>query len=479
MRRLRSFPVRARLTVFYVVSLATLLLVSIAATSCVLYLQLKEQLGRFEIEDIETVEGLLYFDGGRLLFNDSYHNHPESRLVLERLVEVLSLHGKILYRNDRLGQNLLGGQLFLGEGVNSYSPRSMRLQDGRRVLVVSRRHEIYGFPVVIRLGYDESSISSRIKDFLVASLTTLPALLAFAGFLSYRLAKRSLRPVEMMAQRAEHITADHLDHRLPIENEADEMGHLARVFNGVLDRLQYSFDQLRRFTSDASHELRTPLTAIRSVGEVSLQKRRTPEQYQETIGSMLEEVGRLTKLVENLLTISRADSGHLQPNIGEFSIHELLYEAVGTVEVLAEERHQTIQVSSQADVVIRADRVLLRQALLNVLDNAVKYSPIRGAIIVTVDNGVSGRIIVRISDSGPGIPNEHASRIFDRFYRVDDSRTRGTGGTGLGLAIAQWAVAVQGGQIRLENSHDGGATFSIELPVAGQGTPVSADLVQT
>lgn len=477
MRSFRTLPVRARLTAFYVAILATLLVISAAATSCVLYLQLKEQLGRFAVEDIETVEGLLYFDpSGHLLLNESYHNHRESRLVLERLLEVLSLDGKILFRNDRLGDDLLGGVPFRGEGVNGYSKRSMRLSSGRHVLVVSRRHSINGSPVVIRLAYDQSRMWDRIEDFLIASLTTLPALLAIAALLSYRLAKRSLRPVEVMAQRAAHITADHLDERLPIENDADELGHLARVFNDLLDRLQQSFHQLRRFTSDASHELRTPLAAMRSVGEVSLQSVRTPEQYQEIIGSMLEEVGRLSKLVDNLLTISRADAGRVPRKLSEFRVAELIDEVVSMLKVLADNKEQSIQLLPESEVIIRADWVLLRQALLNVLDNALKYSPPGGVVTIRVSNTSHNTVIVTVSDSGPGIPHEHATKIFDRFYRVDDSRTRETGGTGLGLAIAQWAVIAQGGQIRLENS-DRGATFSIELPLVRELTSIRADAV--
>jgi signal transduction histidine kinase len=213
------------------------------------------------------------------------------------------------------------------------------------------------------------------------------------------------------------------------------------------------------------------------VGEVSLQSRRTPEQYQETIGSMLEEVNRLSKLVDNLLTISRADAGRLEPNMRELNVAELIGEVVAMLEVLADERQQTIRVISQSDFVIRADRVLLRQALLNVLDNAVKYSPVGGIITIAVTDTGHETLKIIISDSGPGIPNADATRIFDRFYRVDNSRTRETGGTGLGLAIARWAVVAQGGQIRLERS-DQGATFAIEFPLIRQLVRAPADAVR-
>jgi heavy metal sensor kinase len=444
--------------------LAGMLVVSVAGTSFVLYLQLTSQLTKFAVQDVETVEGLLSFQpDGHLTLSEDYHNHPQSRYVLERLLEVLSPDGRVIYRNGRLGNMSLGGAPFPAEGVNGYSERSARLQNGMRVALVSRRHMLQGQPLIIRLAYDKATIWTRIEEFLTASATALPVLLSMAGFFGYQLARRSLAPLELMAKRAEQITAERLDQRLPVGNRNDELGHLAAVFNIMLDRLQQAFDQLRRFTADASHELRTPLAAIRSVGEVGLQNSRSIADYRDTIGSMLEEVSRLTNLVEALLTVSRADAGQMKIAAASFSPLEVTKEVVGLVEILVEERHQTVSVSGEDSIRVLGDRLLLRHALINLLQNAVKYSPEGGNISVVVASGLSNRATVTISDSGPGIPVEHRARIFDRFYRVDDARTRETGGVGLGLAIANWAVQAQGGRIRVEDSREG-ATFSIELP---------------
>jgi heavy metal sensor kinase len=451
---------------WYVGVLAAMLLVFIAGTSFVLYFQLFHQLTRFAVQDIETVEGLLSFQhGGPLSLNENYHNHPESRYVLERFLEVITPDGRVIYRNERLGNNFLDGAPFAGEGVNGYSERSSRLQDGARVILVSRRHNLQGHTIIIRLAYDEAAIWSRMDEFLTAAVTALPVLLGLAALFGYQLARRALSPLQAMAQRAEHITAERLDQRLPIDNSQDELGHLAAAFNVVLDRLQQSFDQLRRFTADASHELRTPLAAIRSVGEVGLQNSRSADAYRDTIGSMLEEVGRLTNLVEALLTVSGAEAGQVQIAFSLFSPLELTREVVSLVRVLAEERHQEMLISGEESLKVRGDRLLLRQALINVLQNAVRHSPEGGRISVFVGVLACGRATVRISDSGPGIPVEHRAKIFDRFYRVDSARTRVTGGVGLGLSIAKWAMQAQGGQIRVEDSVEG-ATFSIELPVA-------------
>jgi heavy metal sensor kinase len=459
-----SLPIRTRLTIWYVCVLGAVLLAFAAVTASVLYWQLSRQLTRFAIQDIETIEGLLFFDSkGNLQQNEDYHNHVESRKILERLLEVVSPDGTLLYRNWRLGTDRLGAAPFPGEGAGGYSPRTVRMKDGSPVLVVSRSHVMDGQPLIIRVGYRKDVVSAQIWQFLTASFTTMPIALALVAIFGFQLARRSLGPMVNMARLAEQITAENLEQRLPIANPGDEIGQLGRVINELLDRLDRAFAQLRRFTSDASHELRTPLAAIRSVGEVSLQGDRTPDQYRDTIGSMLEEVTRLTSLVENLLTISRADAGQIEPKFSVFSLRELVEEVASLVEILAEECEQKIVVTGDPETIVRGDRLLLRQALVNVLHNATKFSPVGGKI--TIWTGVSHPdwVAVRISDTGPGIAAEHQDKIFQRFYRINEGRARDTGGSGLGLAIAQWSVLAQGGQITVENAAEG-ATFTIMLP---------------
>src|SRR5229473_4554091 len=191
-----------------------------------------------------------------------------------------------------------------------------------------------------------------------------------------------------------------------------------------------SFDQLRRFTADASHELRTPLTAIRSVGEVALQEQKRPAEYRDVIGSMLEEVDRLTRLVESLLTLSRADAGHLQLQRMDMSLLALTREASSMVEVLAEEKGQRIDIDGDGSLIVSGDRLILRQAIVNLLDNAIKYSPLGSRILVRVESGGDKQVFLDVVDQGPGIPDEHQPHVFDRFYRVDQARTRQWGGAG-------------------------------------------------
>jgi signal transduction histidine kinase len=246
---------------------------------------------------------------------------------------------------------------------------------------------------------------------------------------------------------------------------------MASVLNDLLRRLQASFEQLRRFTSDVSHELRTPLASIRSVGEVGLQRTRDAEGYRDVIGSMLEEVTRLTQTVDILLTISRADAGQITLHKTTFVLDGLLNEAIGLVGVLAEEKGQTLFVSRYAGISVLADRAVLRQALLNLLDNAVKYSPMGSEVRVNLQRAASPAaeaesVKLTMEDAGHGIPEELRERVFDRFYRIDEARSRESGGAGLGLAIAKWAVEAHGGSIGLETGERGGCAFYIRLPTA-------------
>ena len=267
-----------------------------------------------------------------------------------------------------------------------------------------------------------------------------------------------------MAQRARKISAERLNERLTIQNAGDELGNLGLAFNETLARLEKSFEQLRRFTADASHELRTPLTAIRSVGEVALQNTGDTAYYRDIIGSMLEEANRLTRLVESLLTISRADAGQIQLQHTVVNVLELAKESATLLEVLAEEKQQTITLQGDASVTISADRLILRQVLINLIDNAVKYSPAGGRIEVRVKTA-GDEAQIEIQDSGPGIPAEHAEKVFQRFYRIDKARTHAEGGAGLGLSIVEWAVSVHGGRVELDSTPGSGCTFRLHFPL--------------
>jgi len=463
-----SWPqhIRTRLTLWYVAILAALLLIYGGSTCAVVLLQLRTQVDRLAIEDLETVEGILAFGPDQKLhLREDYHDHPYSPEMEDRYLEVRAEDGSLLYRNEHLGERSLGGKPEPGEGVNSYSPRSSRLADGTPIRLISRQHMIEGHPTLIRLGFSEEPMWQRFWQLVIGLLIGLPFALGLAGAGGYFLARRALGPVERMARRAREISAEQLGARLQVENPHDELGLLALSFNATLARLEQSFDQLKRFTSDASHELRTPLTAIRSVGEVGLHQDGTPEHYREVIGSMLEEAEHLGRLVENLLTIARADSGQIRLQKTACSLTPLVREVSTLLEVLAEEKGQCISLDGDAALSVEADAVILRQIFINLLDNAIKYSPRGGKISVRVQRKNADTACVEVEDSGPGILPQHQEKVFDRFYRVDDARSRDAGGAGLGLAIAKWGAEAHCGKLELE-SRNVGCVFRLLLPLS-------------
>ena len=335
--------------------------------------------------------------------------------------------------------------------------------------VLSDRATVAGQPVVIQVGRSEALMREEPAQLLLVLALGLPLSVVAAGLVGYRLARGALAPVDRMAERARAITADRLGERLPIDNPRDELGRLASVFNATLGRLESSFDQMRRFTADVSHELRTPLTAIRSVGEVGLRKRRSEAEHRAVIGSMLEDTSRLAGLVDRLFTLSRADLGEVKLSADELDLGALAESVAGDLGVLAEEKGQSMTVERRGTARCVGDRLVLRQALINLVENAVKYTPPGGRIRLRA-SAASGRAALDVCDTGPGIPADRRGRIFERFYRGSHHRS-GEAGAGLGLALAKWAVEAHGGELTYEPADGGGSRFAMRLPHARTSRP--------
>ncbi len=471
---LRYTNVRHRLTLWYVGVFGLMLLLFIFGATMLEYWQLTRQMYHAEIQDVETAEGLLAFaPDGRLVLHEEYHNYPQSILLLDRYMEVLTPEGHVLLRNNKLQGQDLGGPPFPGEGLANYHQRSyhqrrIRLADGTRLLLISHIHAIGSQPLLIRLAYSSAPIEHGVLQFVSLLLLAVPPALLLAGVAGYRMARKALQPLDKMAQRAETITASDLDQRLPVENPNDELGRMARVLNDLLQRLQNSFETLKRFTADASHELRTPLTSIRSVGEVGLQRLHTPEEYRDTIGSMLEEVTRLTEMVDGLLSISRADAGQVVLHRTTFSVLGLAREVVALLGLLAEEKGQQIQIEGDANLSVNADRVVLHRGLANIVENAIKYGPSASRISILVAR-TGNYVGISVEDRGETIQEDLREKIFERFFRIDASRSRQAGGSGLGLAIAKWAIEVNGGSVSLQPGQHGGNVFLVRIPATSPG----------
>jgi heavy metal sensor kinase len=336
------------------------------------------------------------------------------------------------------------------------------------VRVMKGRATIYNRRVTIEVARSEASMQGQLNELVILMLLGLPLGVAAAGVGGYLLARRALAPIERMAGQARMITAESLSDRLPVDNPNDEIGGLASVFNNTLGRLESSFDHMRRFTADVSHELRTPLTAIRSVGEVALRERRDLPAYRAVIGSMLEEVDRLGGLVDRLLALSRSALGPSKLSREGIDLRALAEELTTQLGVLAEEKQQTLEIDEGGSATAIGDRIALRQSLMNLIDNAIKYTPSGGRIGIRVWETETAALL-EVHDTGPGIEIDARPRIFDRFYRAGASTGHGGAtGFGLGLSIAKWGVEASGGTLLLESTHGLGTTFRMRLPRAAE-----------
>jgi len=305
-------------------------------------------------------------------------------------------------------------------------------------------------------------------------LIAIPLLLLIAAGGGYFLAARSLAPVAAMSAHAAEISATNLNERLPVGNRRDELGALAHVVNGLLERLEASFAQQRRFMADASHELRTPVAVLRTEADVTLSRpHRTEAEYRESVAVMRDAARRLGRIVDDLFLLARADAGHLPIRREPLYLEEIVDAAARAVRALAQERGVRIELLPLEDSPFRGDADLLGRLLLNLLDNAIKHSPPGGAVTLSLVHG-EGHYDIRVADTGAGIPADAQRQIFDRFFRVNKARSREEGGetsgAGLGLAIARWVAEAHGGRLDLVRSDASGSEFRVTLPVTDDGT---------
>jgi heavy metal sensor kinase len=279
------------------------------------------------------------------------------------------------------------------------------------------------------------------------------------------LANRALRPVSEITRRAHRITAENLDQTIPVRNPRDELGRLSLTINDMIRRLQESFARVRQFSADASHELRTPLTIMRGEIELSLRSPKTPDAYRTVLESTLEEILRMTTIIDNLLTLAKADQGIALGSLSEVALDGLVEELHEDATLLAARKGLTVELRSNTPIVLVGDRLRLRQLFLNLVDNAIKYTPEGGTVTLALERR-DGTAVFEVTDTGIGIPPADLDRIFDRFYRVDKARSRELGGSGLGLSIARWIAELHRGTIGVRSELQRGSVFTVTLPIS-------------
>src|SRR5262245_32825322 len=475
--------VRTRLTLWYVGVLALALIVFSAGV----YLLLARNLHRQMDESLRTASESLTLSLVRERAEgeteaEAAHSAVTELHLLNQAMAIFDANGRLLEERttpDNDHARLPSVNLIPADNLYLYTAPGAAGEDdeGQRVAVCRVKVSDTAAPYLIVVSQPMETIMGELERLERVFLIAVPLALLLAGLGGFFLARKSLAPMVAMSERARQISAENLEQRLPVANPRDELGQLAATFNELLARLDASFNLQRQFMADASHELRTPLSVMRTTAQVILEKpRRDENEYRDALAMINDQTRRLARIVDDMFTLARADAGRRPLTLGSFYLDELVVETSRAASMLAARKGVTVEAAEPAEVLYYGDEHLLRQMLLNLLDNAIKHTPAGGNIRVSLARFDSTCEVV-VADTGEGIPVEAQPHIFERFYRVDKARTRsdinangagadnGGGGAGLGLSIALWVAEAHGGTIELVRSDPTGTAFAIALPL--------------
>lgn len=453
---MRNWPLKTRL-VFWTVLVGGF---SVALFGWVAVESLKSKL-RHQLDTTLRNEAESVFDGIEKLGHPMDWGDPAE--VAGLFSKVISLYSfqieqpprKIVYRSRALGNSLLP------KGPDGVAiTAALSDTDTARVLQITRG------TLQVRVAMDIGPFTAWEKTMWWTYAIILPLALACLAGGARWLYGKALKPVDDIVDAAEHITAERLDQRLPVTGNHDEIGHLTAVLNRMIDRLQRSFEQARRFSADASHELKTPLTIIRGELEIALRSGELPHAVERTMLDLLDETGRLVHIVEGLLLLSQADAGKFPVGAETIALTELIEELAEDIEILGDRLEIGVALELERSVRVKGSPQFLRQLVLNLFDNAIKYNRQSGMIRCRLSTA-GGMAVFRIANTGAEIPAAARERVFDRFFRVESSRARSdvsAGGQGLGLSIAREIVRAHGGTLTVEPSEPGWVVFQFTIP---------------
>lgn len=348
---------------------------------------------------------------------------------------------------------------------DSEGSRQVLLMGGRKMLLVAHTLRMQGgVNYLIETGAPMDGVQADLTKWVLFLAAMLPAVLAIALGGGFVLVKRALLPVDRIAASAQRISSQNLSERLPVAQTGDELERLSIALNHMIERLDASFRYSRRFVADASHELRTPLTVLHGELESLVQQPQFSQEWRDRAGSALEEVDRLTHIVEGLFAISRLDAGEAAAQWVRLDLAELATATAEQMSLLAEDKDIKMTCTAAAALWVQGDRARLKQVVVNLLDNAIKYTPNRGAIELNVARR-DNKAVLEVADTGIGIPAEALPRVFERFFRVDEARSREQGGAGLGLSIVKSICTAHQGRVDVSSEPGRGSRFRVELPL--------------
>jgi heavy metal sensor kinase len=446
--------IKFRLTIWYLLAIALLLAVFGAVAYFMLSKNLYRNLDEALRARVAELQSSITVKDHQISFEQKFND----------LILIYDADGALL---QKLGPNVrfsniegMVQQALFGQSSFSTAPTT----EGQEVRLYAAPFNLDSRTrIAIIVGRLTREIQDMLSIFRVIIIYSALAVVLLAGVGGMFLANRTLKPVNYITDIARGIGEGDLSRRIDVQSE-DEMGRLATTLNGMIARLEEAFRKQRQFAADASHELRTPLAIIQAESSLALGKKRTPTEYQRSLELVSQEVAYMSEILGKLLLLARSDAGSEPFNLEEVNVRDLFTDISSDVEALAQEKGVAFNLGPMENLTVKGDRFKLRQLFLNILDNAIRYTP-RGGSVTSSLVRKNGSAFVSISDTGMGIPTEHLPFIFDRFYRVDKARSRTDGGMGLGLAIASSITQLHGGQIEVESQVGKGSTFHITLPL--------------
>lgn len=454
--------IRWTLTLWYGGVLAVVLFLF----SLVIYLELREEL-------LDRIDQGLHEELAEVVAEVSRH---ETRASLQEWLQRRFAHheGFDYQVTDQYGERIFANPRLLEEehsfpvrtATKTASYENVPLGTAGTWRVVATAAQGPDGPLSVRVGRSLSGFEHETTELLLTFLLTGPLALLIASGGGYLLARRALRPVQVITQTARQISAERLKQTFDVDNPHDELGELATTFNEMIERLDCSFTEMQRFTADAAHELRTPLAIIRNEAEVALRTTRSSEEYCQVIGNLLEETNRLSNIADQLLFLSRQDAGLQTLEREVVAIDDLLQEVAGNMQLVAQTKGVSLECPAESQAKIQGDQRQLRRVFYNLLDNAIKYTEAGGSVTL-MSQATSENVHITVMDTGCGIAADCLPRVFDRFYRCDPARSE-VEGAGLGLSICQSIVRAHGGHISIESAIKIGTTVSVTLALRGK-----------
>lgn len=470
MRRLSNLPIRWRLTLLYGGILSLILVVFGSGVYYYFENSLQASIDAKIKSMGEVISSSLTDVRDPSLFGnfERYLENVLGRKPKGKFIQIIDSAGRIGARmNDIEAQSLSSSFSTLEQAYSGQTVYETieRVKPRLRMVTIPIMDDTRKVTSIVQVGTSLEDFDETMKRLLIIMIIAIPTSIASTIAIGYAAATKALKPVDKMRKTAFKITSRNLGERIDLGRRKDELGKLAQTFNEMIDRLQDAFQRINQFSSDVSHELKTPLTIIKGETEVALRKERTVEEYKSILVSHLEEADQMTRIIEDLLLLSKADKDEIRMSIETIDVRDLIMNVYTDMRLFAHQKDVRLVAETLTDTKLRGDELKLLRMLRNIVDNGIKYTQAGGTVEISSELN-DGMVTILVRDTGVGIDREDLKYVFDRFYRADRSRKRESG-SGLGLSISKWIAEAHSGTIDVESQISSGSLFSIRLPLGG------------